>query len=492
LEILFFSSEVAPWSKTGGLADVAGSLPQSLAARGHAVTVVSPLYGGPGQAEGLKAVPVRVPVALGDDTFEAELFEAPLGAARVLFIYHPALFQRRELYGAAGHDFPDNATRFAFLCQAGLQAARALGLKPDVVHANDWQTGPAVLGVALDREPRRRFAEERVGPATVFTIHNLAYQGLFPPEVLAQLGWPPWLLDPGRRQQVEFYHQVSFLKAGLAFADAITTVSPTYAEEICTPEQGAGLDGLLLERRVDLHGILNGIDPKIWDPSSDPHLPAWYGAKKLEGKAICKARLQAELGLKVDAEIPLFVAVTRLVDQKGFDLLVPCLDKKFLGRAQVALLGTGDTVLEQALNDRQRAFPGSLAVRLGFDEPLAHRLQAGGDFLLMPSRYEPCGLAQMYALRYGTVPVVHATGGLADTVADASANLSRGTGLTFAAPTVAALREALERALRAFRHKGLTALRRRGMSQDFSWDSSATKYLALYRSLMQRPPSVVE
>jgi len=486
VEILFFSSELAPWSKTGGLADVAGALPQALAAQGHSVTAISPLYGGPGRA-GLTPLPVRVPLTLGEQQFEAELFEAPLGAARALFVYHPALFARPGIYGEGGKDFPDNPLRFAFLCQAGLQAARALGRRAAIVHANDWETGPAILSVALDRAPQRRFAEEAPAPATVFTVHNLAYQGLFPPELLPQLGWPSWLLDPGGRRQVEFYQQVSFLKAGLSFADAITTVSPTYAKEICTPEHGAGLDGLLRERRADLRGILNGIDPKIWDPAGDPHLPARFSAKSLGGKQRCKAELQAELGLPVSAERPLFVAVTRLVDQKGFDLLLPCLDKAFLGQAQVALLGSGDAALERALSDRQRAFPKSLAVRLGFDDPLAHRLQGGGDFLLMPSRYEPCGLAQLYALRYGTIPVVHATGGLADTVADAGEDLSSGTGIAFKAPTEISLRWALARALRAFRHRGFPALRRRAMAQDFSWDSSAAQYLSLYRSLMQRP-----
>jgi starch synthase len=305
--------------------------------------------------------------------------------------------------------------------------------------------------------------------------------------VLDQLSWPSSLFDS---QALEFYGRLSFIKAGLVYADAITTVSPTYADEICTPELGCGLDGLLRSRRASLEGILNGIDGREWNPAKDPALPAPYDAGRLAGKVVCKAALQREVGLPPDSDRPLFTSIGRLTQQKGVDLLVDALDGSLLERAQVAILGSGDPILERALGERAKAFPHSLAVRTGFDEGLAHRFEAGGDFFLMPSRFEPCGLNQMYSLRYGTPPIVRATGGLADTVTNASADLSTGNGFVFGPAEAGALHEAIERAIAAFsRPRALEEFRRRGMAEDHSWEASSAQFDRLYRSLLSDQPA---
>jgi starch synthase len=451
-------------------------LPLALAARGHRLTVVSPLSGNLDPAR----FPIRttgrtVRIQLGRSSLALELFEAVREDVRWIFLSNPALFGRPGLYGEGGIDYLDNALRFAALSAGALAAARALGRWPDVVHANDWQTGPAILQVSQLSPPR---------PRTVFTVHNLSFQGLFPPGVVEQLGWPSSLMALGA---LEFYGQLSFIKAGLIHSDALTTVSPTYADEICTPELGCGLDGLLRSRRARLHGILNGIDGHEWNPAGDPALPAPYAADRLQGKALCKAALQREVGLPVDANRPLFTSIGRLTQQKGTDLLIGALDRSLLDRAQVAVLGSGDPALEQALRERAKLFPASVAVCTGFDEGLAHRFEAAGDFFLMPSRFEPCGLSQMYSLRYGTPPIVRATGGLADTVTDASADLSSGTGFVFRPAEVGALRGAIERAIAAFGEpRALTELRRRAMAIDNSWATSSAEFERLYQGLQAR------
>ena len=474
MQILFLSSEVAPWSKTGGLADVAAALPLALSRRGHQVTVVSPLYGSlDRQRFPIRSTGLTVHVQLGPTPVAFELFEAARGAVRWIFLSNPALFERPALYGEGGVDYPDNALRFAALSEGALAAARVLGCWPDILHANDWQTGPAVLRISQLLGPR---------PHAVFTVHNLSFQGLFVPATLDQLGWPTKLFDS---EGLEFYGQLSFIKAGLVYGDALTTVSPTYADEICAPDLGCGLDGLLRSRRAELHGILNGIDTKEWNPAANPALPATYGPDRLQGKAACKRALQGELGLPQDSSRPLFTLIGRLTQQKGVDLVIDTLDRSLLDRAQVAILGSGDPAFERALRDRAKAFPESLAVRTGFDEGLAHRFEAGGDFFLMPSRFEPCGLNQMYSLRYGTPPIVRATGGLADTVIDASADLSSGNGFVFGPAEAGALRQALERAIAAFSTpRALESLRRRAMAEDHSWEASAERFEVLYQSLL--------
>ncbi|HTN51116.1 MAG TPA: glycogen synthase GlgA, partial [Anaeromyxobacter sp.] len=372
--------------------------------------------------------------------------------------------------------YGDNAERFTWLSRAALALPAALRLRPRVVHANDWQTGlcPWLL--------RNEHAEDPslAGARTVFTIHNLAYQGVFPKDVVPFLGLP-W--DEFRFDGFEFHDQLSFMKAALSFADALTTVSPTYAREIVTPDGGHGLDLVLRHRRADLHGILNGIDVSEWDPARDPHLPAHFRADDLSGKARCKEALARELSLPVRPEVPLVGMVGRLAEQKGVDLVAAALPTLLEHGVQVALLGSGQPEYQDVFAGAARARPDRVAARIGFDEGLAHRIEAGADLFLMPSRFEPCGLNQMYSLRYGTVPVVRAVGGLEDTVEDYD-GWQRGTGFKFRDYTPAALLLALRRALETFRdQRAWSGLVRRGMAQDFSWERSAASYEALYRRL---------
>jgi len=476
MEILFVASEVAPWSKTGGLGDVASALPRALAARGHAVAVVTPRYGSidPRQA-GL----VRRKGALRVRGEAVPLWVKKAGATFV-FVENERLFgSRRGLYADGGRDYADNAERFTFLSRAALALPGALRMRPRIVHANDWQTGlvPFLLRHEHAKDPALAAAR------TVFTVHNLAYQGVFPKEVVPHLGLP-W--DVFRHEAMEFFDQLSFMKAGLTFADALTTVSPTFAREILTPEGGFALDAVLRQRRADLHGILNGIDVTQWDPATDPHLPAHYSARSLAGKARCKAAVQRELGLPVRADLPLLVMVSRLAEQKGLDLVVASLADLLARDVQLAVLGSGDRRFEEALAGASRDRPDRMAARIGFDEGLAHRMEAGGDAFLMPSRFEPCGLNQMYSLRYGTVPVVRAVGGLEDTVEDYD-GWNRGTGFKFRDYAPAALLLAARRALDTWRdRRAWRGLVSRGMAQDFSWDRSARRYEELYGSIAAR------
>jgi starch synthase len=473
MDILFVSSEVAPWSKTGGLGDVAGALPRALAARGHAVSVVTPRYGSIDPSrEGLqplhRAIRVRgEPVTLW----------VRKGRPSVYFVEHERFFgSRGGLYGDTHGDYGDNAERFAFLARAALAAPAALGLSPRIVHLNDWQTG--LLPFLLRQEHGSDLAVGRA--RTVFTIHNLAYQGIFSKDLVPVLGLP-W--EAFRYEAMEFWDKLSFMKAGLTFADALTTVSPTYAREILTPEGGAHLDAVLRHRAGELTGILNGIDLAEWDPAADPHLPARFSAADLSGKAVNKAALQRELGLPVRADVPLVGMVGRLAEQKGVDLVAAALPAIARHDVQLALLGSGQRELEEAFARAAREHPDRVAARIGFDEGLAHRIEGGADVFLMPSRFEPCGLNQMYSLRYGTVPVVRAVGGLEDTVEDYD-GADRGTGFKFREYAPHALLLAVRRALDVYRdRRAWRGLLLRGMAQDNGWDRSAAGYEALYRRL---------
>jgi starch synthase len=475
MEILLVSSEVAPWSKTGGLGDVAGALPRALAARGHAVSVVSPRYYQiDTQRPGFRALHQAVSVR-GE---RATLWLHEAGGVSFYFVENDRFFgSRRGLYGDGQGDYGDNAERFAYLSRAALALPGALGLRPRIVHLNDWQTGLVPHLLQLEHRQDPALARAR----TVFTIHNLAYQGVFGKQVLPALGLP-WSVF--RMDAMEFYDRLSFMKAGLTGASALTTVSPTYAREILTPEGGAQLDPVLRERAGVLTGILNGIDVEEWDPARDRHLAANYSAADLAGKDRSKAALQEELHLPVRADVPLVGMVGRLAEQKGIDLVAAILPRLAGLDVQLAVLGSGERSLEHVFVRASRDQPGRVAARIGFDEGMAHRIEAGADLFLMPSRFEPCGLNQMYSLRYGTVPLVHAVGGLEDTVEDFD-DAGHGTGFKFREYSPRALWLALLRALDVYRDGfAWEGLVQRGMSRDFSWQRSAQSYEALYQRLV--------
>jgi starch synthase len=480
MDVLFVSSEVAPYSKTGGLGDVAASLPAALAARGHRVAVVTPRYGSVDPARhGLE----RTPVALEARGERCGLWARRGGRGRpdVYLLEHDLFYGfRRAPYGDASGDFPDNPRRFAFLARAALDLPRALSFRPDVVHLNDWQSALGAWFLRAEHAGDPWLS----GARSVFTVHNLAYQGMYPKAWMDELGlpWSIFRFDEG----VEFHDQLNFMKAGLVFADALTTVSPNYAREILTVEGGYGLDTVLRRRADDLHGILNGIDEWEWDPARDPHLPAHFDRRDLRGKARVKAALQAELGLPVKPHVPLVGMVGRLAHQKGVDLVARAMPALLRGDAQLALVGSGDRGYEDFFRDLSRARPDRVAAHVGFDEGVAHRIEAGADLFLMPSRFEPCGLNQMYSLRYGTPPVARAVGGLVDTVRDFD-GWKGGTGFLFGPLDPVALAVATWRALDVWRDgRAWRGIQERGMAMDFSWDRSAERYEELYRSLVPR------
>ncbi len=471
MRIAHIASEVVPFSKTGGLADVAGALPPALAALGHEVTVVAPGHRTslkeplPGEARGEVA-------ALG---LTARLNVSLHRNVRFVLLDCPALYVRPALYSLPDGDFPDNAVRFAFFARAALAAVARLG-GADVVHAHDWQAALAPL--LLRHDGKARF--EMPAAKTVFTIHNLAYQGVFPPWVLEACGLARDLFT---MDLLEFYGNVNFLKGGLVSADAVTTVSPTYAREILLPEFGCGLEGVLATRHDSLFGILNGRDTDEWDPRRDPHLEVAFGARDdvVEGKAAARALLGREAKL-ASGERPLVGMVSRLAEQKGADLLAAALDEIVGLGYDVVVLGAGERRYEEAVRAAQAAHPGRVAAFIKFDERLAHRIYAASDLFLMPSRYEPCGLGQMIAMRYGALPVVTRTGGLADTVPDADE--PQGTGFVLPELTPPALIATLVRARAVLGDRArLAAVRAVGMTRDFTWKTSARRYVELYEKL---------
>ncbi len=477
MELLFAASEVAPFSKSGGLGDVAEALPAALVAAGDAVAVVSPRYGFIDAAWHGFTPCERAVRARGDAT---TVWSRRRGRLTHYLVEHDRFFgSRRGLYGEHGHEYGDNAERYAWFCRAALEVPAAFGHRPAVVHLNDWPTALAAWLLRHEHATDPALARAR----SVFTIHNLSYQGSFSKELMPALGLPWELFGP---DGVEFHGRLNLMKAGLAYADAITTVSPTYAREITTPEGGAGLDGLLRARAGQLTGILNGIDASAWDPSSDPHLTAHFDTHHLAGKAACKRSLQEELGLPERADLPLLALVGRLADQKGIDLVLAALPELTRRDLQLAVLGSGRRDWEEALQQAARHHGSRLAVRIGFDEGLAHRIEAGADLFLMPSRFEPCGLNQLYSLRYGTVPVVRRVGGLADTVEDFD-GWRNGTGFVFTDYEPRALLTAVRRGLELYRDKrAWHAMMRRGMALDHSWARSAERYRELYRGLTER------
>jgi len=474
VRVLFVASECAPFVKTGGLADVVGALPKSLASLGVEVRVMLPAY--PALAK-LTATG-RVAVDLGAlNGGPARLIAAEAAGLDLLILDAPHLFDRpgNPYLGADGADWPDNHLRFGAL---SLAAARFATIgdgdwQPDLVHAHDWQAGLVPAYLRLGR---------KAGPATAITVHNVAFQGLFPPATIAALDLPPAGFTA---EGYEFHDKVGFLKAGLVYADRITTVSPTYARELMTPEFGMGLQGVFAARRADVVGILNGIDLDAWDPESDPALATGYSARTFCRKATNKAALEARFGLAARPEAPLFCVISRLTRQKGIDLLIDALPRLVARGARLVVLGSGEADLERALVGVAGSQPQSVAVRIAYDEALSHLMQAGSDAILIPSRFEPCGLTQLYGLRYGTLPVVARTGGLADTVIDANAAaLGAGcaTGFQFSPVTVAGLGDAIDRACDVYAEpKMWRAMATKAMKHPVGWERSAEAYAGLYR-----------
>jgi starch synthase len=479
MRVLFASAEIYPLAKTGGLADVSAALPQALATLG---VEIHPFVPGYRQALALaahKSVVAELEPFGGSGPARLVAARLPDSGQHIWLLDCPHYFDRSggPYRNEAGDDWPDNAERFAYFSKVAADLAMGRVLPrwhADVVHGNDWHTG--LLPLLLRAETGAR-------PGTVFTLHNLAYQGLFPIEVGDRLGLPA---DALTADGLEFYGRISFLKAGIRYGDRLTTVSPSYAEEILTQEYGCGLEGVLRERAADLTGILNGADYMVWDPLDDPHIAAPYDLRDLAGKRDCKEQVRAELGLDEDGS-PLMVWLSRITHQKMADCLAEALPSIVARGAQLALLGDGDRWLEERLSDAVRPYGGRAALRIGYEEPLAHRLQAGGDVLLLPARYEPCGLSQLYAMRYGTLPVVRATGGLRDTVIDAreeTLRLGVATGFTFDEASAESLLGGIDRALALYRNPLAWArIQRRAMTQDFGWDASARRYFDLYGSV---------
>ena len=477
MNILFAASEAHPLIKTGGLGDVAGSLPQELKRLRHDVRLIIPGYRQVMACAGQLTV-VRELSLAGVNT-PVRLLQGFLpGSKAVLYIIDsPSHFDRPggPYADIEGKDWPDNATRFAVFCRAVTEIAQGragIDWRPQLVHCHDWQTG--LIPALLAQEPQR--------PSTVFTIHNLAYQGLFDWDTFASLSLPQsfWNMDA-----MEFYGQFSFMKGGLVYADWLTTVSPTYAREILTPEFGCGLEGLLRTRAQHLVGILNGANYGIWSPNKDPHIDQPYNARSLDGKALNKDSLQRACGLPVQRDVPLIGHISRLVEQKGIDLLLATLPALFQNKVQLVVLGNGEKEYETDLQRAAKVHAGRMSVHIGYNEELAHRIEAGSDMFLMPSRFEPCGLNQIYSLRYGTVPVVRRTGGLADTVVDATTPaLEQGdaTGFVFGPPAADALQSSVHRALSLYQEpRQWRKLVQAGMRQDFSWKRSAAHYQDLYQ-----------
>ncbi|QEH38214.1 Glycogen synthase [Aquisphaera giovannonii] len=487
MNIVCVASEAVPFAKTGGLADVAAALPRALRKLGHDARLFLPCYrrvwsAGPEIAG--TGLTLEVPV--GSQVVRAFLHESHLPGSDVpvYLIDRPEYFDRDDLYQSGGKDFDDNCERFVFFDRAVLEAIRLLGLRPDVVHCNDWQTGliPLYLKTLYRRHP------ELGGAGSLLTVHNLAYLGLFwhwdmP---LTGLDWKYF-----NHRAMEFYGQISFMKTGLVFSDLLSTVSPTYAREIQTPALGCGLDGLLRDRSADLHGIVNGIEPHLWSPARESMLARNYDATTFrEGKAACKAWLQQRAGLPMRPDVPLLAQIGRLDPQKGWDLLAEVADRLLDRDVQLVVLGTGHPKYHELLGQLAGRHEGKVWAYLGFSDDLAHQIEAGADLFLMPSLFEPCGLNQLYSLTHGTVPLVRATGGLADTVINLNPwTLGDGTanGFSFAEPNAGALWNAIEVALATWKNRTVwESLIRNGMKADWSWAHSAAEYVRLYQEIARR------
>ncbi|MCG5531408.1 glycogen synthase GlgA [Halorhodospira halochloris] len=498
MKILFVTAEAWPLAKTGGLGDVAYGLTCALADRGHDVRLLMPAYpsarerlegpikylslgSGAGSVKGQAQTSSTKGQAQSSNRYHKQKIiegRLPGSEVSVWLLDDPELFERvgSPYATASGEPWPDNHLRFYWLSRvaAAIAAGEVLDWQADILHANDWQSALAPVFLQDYSESH----QER--PRTVFSIHNLAYRGIFSADVFAQLELPAAMWNPER---LEFYGELAFIKGALTLSDAITTVSPTYAREIQTPAFGWGLDGLLRSRSSDLHGIINGVDTTTWDPATDPHLAANYSAPDPQAKAKNRQAIAVEIGLDDDPQSPLLGFIGRLVEQKGIDLILGALPRLLASGARLAILGSGDNTLERALLQAAQAHPGRVGVSIGYDEGQAHRIEAGSDIFLMPSRFEPCGLNQLYSLRYGTPPLVNPTGGLADTVLDVDAHAG-GNGFCTAAADAGSLAATVERALSYWQdQEAWQKIQARGMSADYSWDRSADAYVDLYERI---------
>ena len=484
MHVAFVASECVPFSKTGGLADVVGALPRALAAAGHQVSVYLPRYRQTKLIGGQTVVrSITIPF---DDQYRfcSVVTDGNHSGVSYYFIEYPPFFDRDALYGSSAGDYTDNAERFALFCRGALEASKILGV-PDVFHCHDWQSAlvPVLLHTQYAEDPA--FADA----ATVFTIHNIGYQGLFPPDTLPLLTLP-W--DLFTITKMEFFGQVNFLKGALVYSDFVTTVSRKYAQEIQTAEFGFGLEGVLRDRSATVAGIVNGVDYDEWSPQADKYIAAKYSPQDLSGKAKCKQDLLAAFGVSgADPRLPVIGIVSRFAAQKGFDLIAQVMDRLAREEMIVVALGAGDKAYEEMFLRLNKQFPQKIAVKVAYDNAIAHKIEAGSDMFLMPSKYEPCGLNQIYSLKYGTVPVVRATGGLDDTIEPWNPRTGKGSGFKFTEYSGEALLLTIKDALRAFRDQtSWQALMRNGMGKDFSWNASAREYIRIYdraRELRETP-----
>lgn len=482
MNIVMIGSEAAPYAKTGGLADVLGALPKALARAGHETHVFIPFYKTIDAARfGITSSNMHVGVDIDGHHKRGQLYEhTPEKNLTYHFIKHDEYFGREHFYQDRKGDYHDNAQRFAFFARAATEAISALGLKPDIVHAHDWQSAMALYDLRVKMSGNPALAQAR----TVFTIHNIGYQGLFPPEILTRIG-----LDAGdfTMERLEFWGKVNFLKGGIIGADAVTTVSKTHAEEILTDEYGFGLQGLLQSRRKDVFGIINGIDEEEWSPETDKLIEQSYAARDVSGKEACKTALQRKFDLPTRAATPVIGMVGRLTVQKGIDLVYQALPDIMKHDVQLVILGTGEEKYHELLKKASRDYGLSMRLELAFNNQTAHQIEAGSDFFLMPSLYEPCGLNQMISMKYGTIPIVRATGGLNDTVEPFNAQTWSGTGFKFAEPNSKSLASCIHEALTVWAQPVLrNKLIKNAMIQDFSWTHIAYEYVGLYRRIMNQ------
>jgi len=483
LRVLFATPEAVPFAKTGGLADVAGALPKFLKPLGCDITVVMPYYRMVKEA-GLSLQPLgeELPVSMGDGILTADIYQGRMDQdIPIYFIGRDEFFDREYLYSTPKGDYFDNAERFIFFSKAVLALSQQIEFSPEIIHHHEWQTGliPGYLKSIYRSDPF--FSRS----AAVFTIHNIAYQGLFKKEKFSLTGLPPEMYNP---EGIEFWERINFMKAGIVYADAINTVSRKYSEEIQTAEYGYGLEGILRKRRQDVFGILNGVDYQDWDPSRDPHLVAHYDLNDISGKRECKRDLLKEFHLPPSLEtLPVLGVISRLADQKGFDLLAEMIDELFTLEVGFVLLGTGEQKYHDLFNQVARKYPQKAGIRIAYDDRLAHKIEAGADLFLMPSKYEPCGLNQIYSLKYGTIPVVRATGGLDDTIVNYDPATGRGNGFKFARYDAAGFLGRIKAAIGFYyQPEHWRQLLRNAMSADFSWQRSAEAYLDLYQKALEK------